>query len=177
MSKTKPKANSKEPRKRKPRAQVRYTDEMAGRICERLAEGKTLTSICKSAGMPSEAAVRKWALDGGEFAEKYTRAREIGYHKMADDIIDIADHRDERTVNRDRLRIDTRKWLLSKALPKIYGDKRVVDVDVEVNGNIRYMSDDELRRIAAGEAANFTDIATESCLRIAAPTNGSLEPH
>jgi hypothetical protein len=24
---------------------------------------------------------------------------------------------------RDRLRVDTRKWLLSKALPKIYGDK------------------------------------------------------
>jgi hypothetical protein len=115
MSKTKPKAGGNGPRKHKPRAQVRYTEELANRICEKLAQGKTLTSICKGAGMPSEAAVRKWAMDGGEFADKYARAREIGYHKMADDILNIADHPDERTVNRDRLRIDTRKWLLSKA--------------------------------------------------------------
>ena len=30
-----------------------------------------------------------------------------------------------------RLRLDTRKWLLSKALPKIYGDKLPVDKNTE----------------------------------------------
>jgi len=29
-------------------------------------------------------------------------------------------------VQRSRLRIETRKWILSKALPKIYGDKVAV---------------------------------------------------
>jgi hypothetical protein len=169
----KPKAKAKGSRKRKPRTQ--YTDELADRICEKLAQGKTLRAICREAGMPAEATVRSWALDldnHASFAAKFARAREIGYHTMADEILDIADHPDERTVNRDRLRIDTRKWLLSKALPKIYGDKRVVDV--EVNGNIRYMNDDELRRIAAGD---ITDITAESCLRIAAPPNGSVQPN
>jgi hypothetical protein len=69
-----------------------------------------------------------------------TRAREVGYRKMADDLIDIADgsavpsteadgNKDKATdhdgdaVQRDRLRVDTRKWLLSKALPMVYGDK------------------------------------------------------
>jgi hypothetical protein len=176
MSNTKPKANGKRSRKRQPRSPVRYTDKMGDRIFEKLAQGKTLTSICKGPGMPSEAAVRQWALNGGEFGEKYARAREIGYNKMADEITDIADNSDERTVNRDRLRIDARKWILSKALPKIYGDKRVVDVDVAVNGNIRYMSDDELRRIIGGDR-DIPDIEADGRLRIAAPTNGSGEPH
>ncbi len=30
---------------------------------------------------------------------------------------------DHEHINRSRLRVDTRKWLLAKALPKIYGDK------------------------------------------------------
>jgi hypothetical protein len=53
---------------------------------------------------------------------------------MADEILEISDHREEdhtpftgmNVVQRDRLRIDTRKWLLSKLEPKKYGDK--VDV-------------------------------------------------
>ena len=44
---------------------------------------------------------------------------------MADDIIDIADESGD--PHRSRLRVDTRKWLLSKALPKIYGDRLEVD--------------------------------------------------
>jgi hypothetical protein len=32
-------------------------------------------------------------------------------------------------VARDRLRTDSRKWLLSKALPKVYGDKLAVGGD------------------------------------------------
>jgi hypothetical protein len=176
MSTTKAKANGKGSRKRKPRSPVRYTEQLGKRICEQLAEGKTLSSICRGPGMPTEGAVRQWALKGGEFGDKYERARFLGYLKMADEIIDIADQSDERTVNRDRLRIDARKWALSKALPKIYGDRQVVDV--AVNGNIRTISDDELLRIIAGGRDNTEpDIEEGGRLRIAAPTNGSGEPH
>ena len=43
---------------------------------------------------------------------------------MADDIVDIADH---DTTVQARQRIDVRKWLMSKALPKRYGDKQTVE--------------------------------------------------
>jgi hypothetical protein len=43
---------------------------------------------------------------------------------MADDIADIADH---DTTEQARQRIDARKWLLSKVLPKKYGDKQTVE--------------------------------------------------
>lgn len=58
-------------------------------------------------------------------AAQYARARELGYQKMANDILDIAD--ETGGPHRSRLRADTRKWLLSKALPKIYGDRLEVD--------------------------------------------------
>jgi hypothetical protein len=96
--------------------------------------------------MPHEATVRNWALDDREgFSTQYTRARELGYMAMADELLEVADdgkndwmerQGDEEQklyvlngehVQRSRIRVDTRKWLLSKALPKVYGDK--IDID------------------------------------------------
>jgi hypothetical protein len=92
--------------------------------------------------MPDESTVRHWALDDREgFYPQYAKAREVGYQAMADEVLEICDdgkndwmerqdEEDQRTyvlngehVQRSRLRVDTRKWLLSKALPKVYGDK------------------------------------------------------
>jgi hypothetical protein len=43
---------------------------------------------------------------------------------MAEELLEISDGEDgQADTHRDRLRVETRKWLLSKALPKIYGDK------------------------------------------------------
>lgn len=114
-----------------------FSQELAHKICALLAEGMTLRQVCKGPGMPHSSTVIKWALEDREgFYQHYAKAREIGYMQMADEIIDIADdgsndwmEREGRDItngealNRSRLRVDTRKWLLSKALPKIYGDK------------------------------------------------------
>jgi hypothetical protein len=115
-----------------------------------LAEGVTLREVCKADDMPHESTVRHWALTDHEgFFTHYAKAREIGYHAMADETIDIADNAvndwmerngqdDEgwqangEHIQRSRLRIDTRKWLLSKALPKVYGEK--LDIDHKTNG-------------------------------------------
>ena len=121
-----------------------HTEALAREICERLAEGLSLREVCRQEGMPSESTVRQWALDDYEgFSAQYTRAREIGYHALADELLEIADDGTndwmERNgqdgesgdlvlngehVQRSRLRLDTRKWMLSKVLPKIYGDKQ-----------------------------------------------------
>ena len=73
--------------------------------------------------MPDERTVRSWAADSDHpFSPQYARARETGYAGLADDLVEIADDKLGDPA-RDRLRVDTRKWLLSKALPKVYGDK------------------------------------------------------
>jgi len=107
---------------------TRYTKAIAEKICEQLASGMTLRQACLSKDMPHESTVRHWSLHDDEvrpgFVTQYAKARETGYALMADEILEISDDKSE-DVQRDRLRVDTRKWLLSKALPKIYGDKVV----------------------------------------------------
>lgn len=103
-----------------------YTPEIAKLICDRLANGETLISICKTPGYPDDCTVRHWALNNDhEFYQQYTHAKILGYHRMAEEIIEFSDETkvDPGSVARSRLMVDTRKWLLSKCLPKIYGDK------------------------------------------------------
>ena len=81
-------------------------------------------------------------------------------------IIEIADdtsgdfvinERGERTVdheniNRARLRVDARKWLMSKLHPQRYGDR--VTADVTVRREVRELSEADLLRIAGSAAAD-----------------------
>lgn len=114
-----------------------FTPELGRVICERLAAGETLRKICKDDDMPDVSTVIVWVAhpDKKEFATQYARARMAQAQHYFDDLLSIADDdsRDATTaasVARDRLRVDTRKWYLSKVLPKIYGDK----VDLTTNG-------------------------------------------
>lgn len=122
-----------------------YTPELARLICERLAAGETLRSICRDIAPPTESTVRRWVLDDVDgFAAQYARAREIGYQCMADELLEEARNprvgqkrktkgdgsievEEGDAVDRSRLVVDTLKWTLAKALPKIYGEKPPVE--------------------------------------------------
>lgn len=115
-----------------------YSDEVATAICDLLAEGKTLRQICKSEDMPAESTVRGWSKDNQSgFHDRYMRAREFGYLSKFDEMEEIArDGSKDWTaggdgeppslnsehIQRSRVIIDTLKWSLSKALPKMFGD-------------------------------------------------------
>ena len=131
---------------RKKREPTKLTVEVQEEILERIASGETLRGICRSdEKFPTPQAVCYLALNDDVFAERYARAREIGIHQMVDEIVEIsddgsndwmernADTGDEAVnhehISRSRLRVDTRKWLASKVVPKLYGDK--VDHNVE----------------------------------------------
>ena len=99
-----------------------YTPEIAARICAELAEGKSLRKVCEADDLPSEVTVRTWVLEDREgFSAQYTRAREFQADAIFDESFEIADGKGD--VNRDRLRVDTRKWALARMAPKRYGEK------------------------------------------------------
>lgn len=121
-----------------------YTPETARAICERIADGETLRSICKDAAMPAASTVRGWALDDVDgFFALSTRAYTLGFEEQAEQCFEIADDTsndwtpssdptnpaarfNSEHVQRARLRIDTRMRLLGKWAPKKYGDKLAV---------------------------------------------------
>ncbi len=118
-----------------------YTKKLATRICKRLAEGNSLRTICLDDDMPAATTVHQWVLEDKEgFSKHYARARELQAENMFDEILEIADDgsndfmtitkgnvtyniEDREVTNRSRLRVDSRKWYLSKVLPKKFGDR------------------------------------------------------
>jgi len=108
-----------------------YSPELTARICERLAIGESLRSICRDDEMPSMASIFLWLGKYPEFSEQYTRAREAQAEAHADRIVEIADD-DTLDPNHKRIMVDARKWVASKLKPKRYGDK----AEVEHSGNV-----------------------------------------
>lgn len=130
--------------KRPPRKPVRYTTALGELICSLLAEGQSLRKICAIDTMPRVTSIMNWLAKGAAktkpydaFLEQYIRAREAQAEVLADEIVDIADDatQDElftdegkrvcnaEFVARSKLRVDARKWVASKLLPKKYGEK------------------------------------------------------
>ena len=141
-----------------------YTPEIARAICERIAAGETLRSICKGEGMPATSTVRGWALDNThEFFVLSTRAYTLGIEELAEQCIEIADDAagdwvpsgdpdnpaprfNGEYVQRAKLRIETRMRLLGKWAPKRYGDKLAVGGADDLPPIKAEMSDMEVAR-------------------------------
>lgn len=98
-----------------------HSPEAFERVLSAMADGKSLREACKVEGNPAVTTVLRRLAEDETFRLQYARAREAGDDAMAEDIQDIADT--EVDPQKARVRIDARKWLLSKRQPKRYGDK------------------------------------------------------
>jgi hypothetical protein len=104
-------------------------------MLRRVSDGATATQAAKDIGI-SRRTVNDWRHSDPAFAEAWRHARIEQAHSLADQILDIADESVEKgdmaAVQRQRLRVDTRKWFCSKVAPKLYGDKLRVNVETEL---------------------------------------------
>ena len=116
----------------------KYTPELFDSICETLAtSSKGLYTVCKEHGVSSKQ-FYEWVAKDAALSEKYARARDEQADFMADEIVELADKTDNdnkgingsNAVQRDRLRIDARKWVAAKLKPKKYSER----MDVTSNG-------------------------------------------
>src|SRR5262249_49056706 len=149
-----------------------YSPELADQICALVAEGNSLRVITEKPGMPCRRVVLYWLYDHQDFRDKYEIARMLQAEYLAHEILEIADNSsgdfiinehgeqvvDHENINRARLRVDTRKWLLSKLLPKKYGDR--ISADVTVRRDVKELSDGELLQIV-GSAGDVNEAASE----------------
>lgn len=108
--------------------QTTYTQEMADTICQRIAEGFPLATMCREPGMPAWRTVYDWQEKHPEFAAAIARARVSGYDRIAADCLEISDGK-RKDVLRDRLRVETRLKLLAKWDPRRYGELTRIEVD------------------------------------------------
>lgn len=125
-------------------------------VCERIAsKGESLRKICQSEGMPAASTVFLWLAQDETFSEQYARAREVQADAMFDEILEIADQYDNPQekldtdhINRAKLRIDTRKWAVSKMAPKKYGEKLDLNHAGSVDSNVTHNGSVAIRPFA-----------------------------
>lgn len=111
----------------KPGRPSRYTVETAETICEKIADGLSLRTICDDATMPDRTTVLRWLDAHPDFAAKYARAREFQADAMDEKILSVADECTPETAQADRVKIAAYQWRASKLAPKKYGDKIITE--------------------------------------------------
>lgn len=125
-------------------------DNIFNYVCSEIEKGRALRNILKDENMPSTSTFYQWLDSNSDKAKQYARATEIRADIIFDDILSIADDNvnDKYTnddgveltnhdvIQRSRLRIDARKWVLSKLNPKKFGDKIQQEHSGEVTTNV-----------------------------------------
>jgi hypothetical protein len=116
-----------------PSETIQYTDETADEICERVSNGESVWSVCRSLGIRHASLVsRDWCKSHPDFAQRYARALEERQQCGDDDIEATYSEKPERLpsgaidpswVALLRVRVDAKKWSWARLNPKRYGDK------------------------------------------------------
>ena len=122
--------------------QFKWTEEIEDAICAAIAvSANGLDDICKeNKEFPCVRLIYTRLIQSEPFMQKYARARELQQQLLADQLIPLSDKDricHKRTINADgseetvrldqversKLQIETRKWVLARLNPKKYGDK------------------------------------------------------
>lgn len=135
-----------------------YSEELCKKICEVVSSSSYgIRKICdKNPDFPKPETIRVWRLYNETFSAQYAKAKQIQADILAEDCLDISDD-DSNDIKfgdngpsfnsefaaRSRIRIDTRKWIASKMLPKIYGSSKELEEEKEKNEGLR----EELRKL------------------------------
>jgi hypothetical protein len=159
------------------RKYLTYNSELAARVCELMIEGVSLRKICEMQGMPSRRAIFNWLDTNEQFRAKYELARQMQAEWLTHEILTIADDASEdfvinergeqvvnhEAINRSRLRVDTRKWIASKILPRQYGDRVTADITMRDARSIEELSNEQLVAIVArgSASAGQVDVSEE----------------
>lgn len=179
-------ANTKQPGK----TPTFYDEAIAWRIINELSAGRTLTSICRDEGMPNRTTFLDWCRKYPWLKDQYDEARIELCQFWADQIVDISDDnlmdwkKDPKTgrdvpnwdnVARARLRIETRKWLMERVVPHLYGNKVFAELTgkngAELQPIINISIQDEQAKLPSKESEPVTiDVTPQAGLSLPEPS-------
>jgi|TARA_R100000005_G_C4903103_1_gene144342 hypothetical protein len=111
---------------------LELTKELTDQICQELMNGQPLTRICSRKELPSIATVNRWISKDPSFAKQITNARRVGTQFYLDKMIEELETMSAKDVGIVREKLHHYRWLASKLLPSLYGDKQEVVQDTKI---------------------------------------------
>lgn len=144
-------------------------ETMFNKVIEYISNGMSLNTALKQDDVFSKTIWLELIADDDKNTQ-YTRAREERADKIFEELIDISDNVGQDLIKtpdgreivnnaviaRDKLRVDTRKWMLSKMQPKKYGDKTEVEHSGEIKGQ-----EPKINLVVDGKTFNLKDDSKE----------------
>lgn len=117
-----------------------FRPELATAIVERIAEGETLSQICKSDGMPTPTTFRRWTLAREDLWETFQAARELKADSLFDEALDLSRLIREEPGGAQRVRahdiaINHLRWAAGKLNPVKYSDRSQINLTVPIQIN------------------------------------------
>lgn len=112
------------------------TPEIIEEICEQIAEGRSLASVCLAENMPSLRSVMRWLDADPEFVEMYDEARKKRGDRYGEKVADLTQMVIDGTIKPDQARVamDGLKWAAARMAPSKYGDKLETTVNLVSTG-------------------------------------------
>jgi len=113
--------------------------KLADAVLANMESGMSCWKACEKAGVKNSTFML-WVSQDSALAENYARARENYVERIAQEVMELSDvdvgetpdgRKDWAAVQKHKLQVDTRKWLLSKLAPKKYGEKIEISGDKE----------------------------------------------
>jgi hypothetical protein len=111
---------------------LELTKELTDQICQELMNGQPLTRICSRKELPSIATVNRWISKDPSFAKQITNARRVGTQFYLDKRLEELETMSAKDVGIVREKLHHYRWLASKLLPSLYGDKQEVVQDTKI---------------------------------------------
>ena len=111
---------------------LELTSAITDQICQELMSGTPLTKICRSKDLPSLATVHRWIAKHPSFAKQILQSRKVGCQYYLDKMVEELETMTAKDVGIIREKLQHYRWLSSKLLPSLYGDKQEVIQDTKV---------------------------------------------
>ena len=107
-------------------------------IIEKLQNGKPLTQICKDKDYPSISQVYSEIRKNKDFANEIAQARKVGAQTYLDAMIEELENANNKNIYIIKEKLHHYRWLATKLLPSIYGDKQEIkqDTKIEITWNV-----------------------------------------
>ena len=135
---------------------MEYNENKFKNILDDIESGCSLRAACRKTNL-NRRDFYKWIDDSDELKNQYARATTERHDKIFEEILEISDDGSNDNlvdkegneklnaehVQRSRLRVDSRKWMLGKMNPKKYGDRINVDQTINERKNVADLFPDD----------------------------------
>jgi hypothetical protein len=135
------------------------TPELVDEILAQMVEGKSLTAICKQKGMPSVGTVYRWMAEDEVLSEGYARATQARARSYAERMEDVVNQALNGEIRSDaaRVAVDAYKFITTRLMPQLYGDRQTVDVNVQHTHSLHHEALKRLTERASGTDRGYID--------------------